>query len=798
MKIRNTTIDNFNYNFFDTCYHLKEYNNISSFKKYSIIFGLKHGLILKNKQKSQRKIKDLNFILNFFELSENEIYNRKLLRYINKNFDGSSFYNQFIILNSKNIKDGVINQVFLFLNFLKKNIFNVSGIKLSQIILKNKSKNFKMMRPKFEGLYSDFLLQDGQCIKTIEFILSLNKTSYPKKIKENLDLTLGQSYGELGEYKKAIITFENIFQKLKHNKNLPYLKAGIELALLYLKEGKFKKSKKLILNLIDLSQKRFSDSNELYEIQNALAKYYSETGNYNNSIEIYREIEPQVKIKFGEHSAFYIQVLGNLGSLVSSTGNFKEAINIKNKTLKIQEKVFGKFHLLAIFQRQDLITTYCNFNKIKQAEKLFKENNKVVKLKDFEKEHNIRHLSNKVHLLFLKRKYSELEILLNKFKIVTFIKTKFNHTYVCQILNFLVFTLIENKNFKKCLKVIDIIWPLFVSLYDHKSNFFSHTAYNKIHCLVELNKLNEGLEYINDILKKFKINEKNNSVFFMGLIDQRSMIFEKLSLFKEACRDQEKYLYLYKKNNGLDENYYIYTYNLAQNYKKAELHKKAIQHFEIEFNYLQNKFLPDHDEVKESLSNLDQYLFDQKMHSKAIDHLKTQIKKINQKNIQLSMRYRVRCVDHYEENEDFKNILKELKVIINYCVSNMGVEHQATLTNSYKFCFYMFKLNQFNSCKNFSLRQYKLYTKHYVNDEFSLKGPLLQLLGKAYSELGLYKKALIYFKECIKYEENSYHDTKNPDALISIYNDSLKYLTKDDLILIHKIKNKLENLQNIV
>lgn len=203
MKIRNTTIDNFNYNFFDTCYHLKEYNNISSFKKYSIIFGLKHGLILKNKQKSQRKIKDLNFILNFFELSENEIYNRKLLRYINKNFDGSSFYNQFIILNSKNIKDGVINQVFLFLNFLKKNIFNVSGIKLSQIILKNKSKNFKMMRPKFEGLYSDFLLQDGQCIKTIEFILSLNKTSYPKKIKENLDLTLGQSYGELGEIGRA-------------------------------------------------------------------------------------------------------------------------------------------------------------------------------------------------------------------------------------------------------------------------------------------------------------------------------------------------------------------------------------------------------------------------------------------------------------------------------------------------------------------------------------------------------------------------------------------------------------------
>ena len=206
--------------------------------------------------------------------------------------------------------------------------------------------------------------------------------------------------------------------------------------------------------------------------------------------------------------------------------------------------------------------------------------------------------------------------------------------------------------------------------------------------------------------------------------------------------------------------------------------------------------MPDHEEVKESLSNLDQYLFDQKMHSKAIEHLKTQIKKIKQKDIQLSMRYRVRCVDHYEENEDFKNISKELKVILKYCVSKMGVEHQATLTNSYKFCFYMFKLNQFNSCKNFLLRQYKVYTKHYVNDELSLKGTLLQLLGKVYSELGLYKKSLIYFKECIKHEENCYQKSKDPDALISIYSDSIKYLKDDNLILIHEIKNKLEKIQS--
>ena len=182
MKIRNTTIDNYNYNIFDTCYKLNDYNDISSFKKYSIIFGLKHGIILKSNRKTKEKIKDLSFVLNFFGLSEDEIYNRKLLRYIDKNFDGSSFYDQFINLNSKKIKNDLFNQISLFLNFLKKNIFNVSGITISEIILKNKSKYFKTLKPKFETLYADFLLQDGQYKKTIKFIISETSLIYKSSL----------------------------------------------------------------------------------------------------------------------------------------------------------------------------------------------------------------------------------------------------------------------------------------------------------------------------------------------------------------------------------------------------------------------------------------------------------------------------------------------------------------------------------------------------------------------------------------------------------------------------------------
>ena len=159
------------------------------------------------------------------------------------------------------------------------------------------------------------------------------------------------------------------------------------------------------------------------------------------------------------------------------------------------------------------------------------------------------------------------------------------------------------------------------------------------------------------------------------------------------------------------------------------------------------------------------------------------------------MRYRVRSIDHFEEIADFKNILKELKIVINYCILNLGVEHQATLTNTYKYCFYMFKLNQFNSCKNYLLKQYKIYIQYYVNDELNLRGPFLQLLGKVHSELSLHKKALTYFSECIKHEENLFESNKDPEGLISVYKDCIKYLKRDNLDFVNEIKIKLEQIQ---
>ena len=95
-----------------------------------------------------------------------------------------------------------------------------------------------------------------------------------------------------------------------------------------------------------------------------------------------------------------MQVLGNLSSILANTRNFKEAIFLKRKVLNLQTKAFGELHLISVTSRQDLITSYINLNKVKQAINLYDKNDKVVQLKDFLKEVNIRHLLNKVEILY--------------------------------------------------------------------------------------------------------------------------------------------------------------------------------------------------------------------------------------------------------------------------------------------------------------------------------------------------------------------------------------------------------------
>ena len=169
--------------------------------------------------------------------------------------------------------------------------------------------------------------------------------------------------------------------------------------------------------------------------------------------------------------------------------------------------------------------------------------------------------------MFFQKKYFELKVFLDELKIFNLLKIKFNRLFIFTIFRFLILSLTNTNNFKESLSLINKIFPEIVVLYGHSHDLFIQTVFDKIFCLVELGKLNEGLVHINQILKKYKINEKTNSLFFMGLIEQRSIVFEKLSLFKNSCKDLEKYISLHKENNGLDENYYVYVNDLAQNYK---------------------------------------------------------------------------------------------------------------------------------------------------------------------------------------------------------------------------------------
>ena len=148
----------------------------------------------------------------------------------------------------------------------------------------------------------------------------------------------------------------------------------------------------------------------------------------------------------------------------------------------MQTKAFGELHLISVTSRQDLITSYINLNKVKQAINLYDKNDKVVQLKDFLKEVNIRHLLNKVEILYHRKKYFELKELLYELSIFDLLKNKFNQKYVFSICRLLILSLTNTNNFKDSLSLINKIFPEIVVLYGHSHDLFIQTVFDKIFC----------------------------------------------------------------------------------------------------------------------------------------------------------------------------------------------------------------------------------------------------------------------------------------------------------------------------
>ena len=82
------------------------------------------------------------------------------------------------------------------------------------------------------------------------------------------------------------------------------------------------------------------------------------------------------------------------------------------------------------------------------------------------KEVNIRHLLNKVEMLYYRKKYFELKELLNELNIFDLLKNKFNQFLYLTICRFLILSLTNINNFKESLSLINKIFPEIVSYMD--------------------------------------------------------------------------------------------------------------------------------------------------------------------------------------------------------------------------------------------------------------------------------------------------------------------------------------------
>ena len=82
---------------------------------------------------------------------------------------------------------------------------------------------------------------------------------------------------------------------------------------------------------------------------------------------------------------------------------------------------------------------------------------------------------------------------------------------ICRLL---ILSLTNTNNFKDSLSLINKIFPEIVVLYGHSHDLFIQTVFDKILHFSELGKLNEGLVYINQILKNIKLMKKQLFIFY--------------------------------------------------------------------------------------------------------------------------------------------------------------------------------------------------------------------------------------------------------------------------------------------
>jgi serine/threonine protein kinase len=245
-------------------------------------------------------------------------------------------------------------------------------------------KIFAAARPKDQvgGLGYDVKLADA--VKGASLFVEKNFTGQPL-IEARLRMTLGTSFGYLGDAKTAIEQFQvarELYTEHRGPEHPDTLRSMMGLANSYADAGRTQEALQLRDETLQFMKTKLGpDDDDTLRSMNNLADSYVAAGRSQEAITLLEETLQLYKAKLGPDQPETIKCMGNLALAFAAAGRTQEAHKLHEETLRLIKAKFGPDHPDTLISMHNLAFSYAAAGRTEEALKLHEETLQLQKAK---------------------------------------------------------------------------------------------------------------------------------------------------------------------------------------------------------------------------------------------------------------------------------------------------------------------------------------------------------------------------------------------------------------------------------
>lgn len=305
---------------------------------------------------------DPSFYLRDYEKSRKEtaskydalIANRRLIRDIYEGYrmsfrhDSAAYYLKIYADMDKRDNAGILE----YASFISNNLNHYSeAIEYLDIILaQRKMTAEKITAQNMKASIFQSMSQYDKALKMYETALADAESMDDKEIKAEILHNLGTLYSVIGNYPSAIDCMHSSLDLHEEtNADSITLSSGyISIAQTYSDAGDFEEACKYLTKVESL----LADKIDVRELSSTVGFFYSTKANYYSTIgqldsalvNNFKALEV-LKSYYGEDHEKIASLMNNIGLIYGKMGAYNEGMDMLNKALDIEEKIFGKMNL---------------------------------------------------------------------------------------------------------------------------------------------------------------------------------------------------------------------------------------------------------------------------------------------------------------------------------------------------------------------------------------------------------------------------------------------------------------------